>query len=214
MKLLRELITETQVVEDSATKQMYLTGLCVQSTIRNQNGRIYPKPVLEKQVGFYNENFIKTGRAMGECMHPDSPQINLDRVSHLFTEVKQDGNNWWAKARLLNTPCGVIVQELCRGGASLGFSSRGMGSLVESAEGNIVQEDFEFVTLADIVANPSAPDCWTQSLMEGRNWIREGGIYKEVQMEAAQKAIRNASSRTLEEVKQAAFVQFINSFRK
>lgn len=175
MKLILEEVTDvkyTQTLDEaSGKKSMYIEGIFLQGGIKNRNGRLYPVEVLAREVGRYNEEYVKKGRAFGELGHPNGPQINLDRISHMHKELRQEGNNFVGKAKLMDTPCGNIAKNLISEGASLGVSSRGMGSVKPNKEGiNEVQADFHLATAADIVVDPSAPDAWVQGIFEGKSW--------------------------------------------
>ena len=169
---------------------MYIEGVFLQGDIKNRNGRMYPVGTLSKEVGRYNESFVQKGRALGELGHPDGHTVNLDRVSHKITSLRQEGNNFIGKAQLLETPMGKIAKSLIDEGVTLGVSSRGVGSLKEDRNGcKIVGEDFQLATAADIVADPSAPDAFVNGIMEGKEWIWEGGILREQLAERTQRRI-------------------------
>lgn len=184
MKLITEVndnITVLREEKDSdGNKNYFIEGIFLQGGIKNKNGRVYPESVLDKQVGEYTENYVNKKRALGELGHPDGPTINLDRVSHQITELKKDGQNWRGKAKILDTPNGKIVKNLIDEGIQIGVSSRGLGSLKKIRGINEVQDDFHLVTAGDIVADPSAPDAFVQGIMEGKEWVMEHGILKEV----------------------------------
>jgi hypothetical protein len=201
MKLIREEIeaVELLVEENEGKKTFYIKGPFLQGDIKNRNGRIYESRVLAKEVARYHENFISRGRALGELGHPDGPTINLDRVSHNITELYQDGSNFIGKAKILNTPMGKIASGLLGDGVTLGVSSRGMGSLVQREGVNYVGEDFHLATAADIVADPSAPDAFVQGIMEGKEWIYENGLLKEIDIERVKQTIDNAPAHRLNE---------------
>src|SRR5210317_2322183 len=182
MKLIREEIEQVEVIveERNGKKNLYIEGIFLQGDMKNRNGRMYPCSTLEKEVGRYNEAFIQKGRALGELGHPDGPTVNLDRVSHKITSLVREGNNFIGRAQILNTPMGKIAESLLKEGVCLGVSSRGIGSLRPTREGfNEVGEDFMLATAADIVADPSAPDAFVQGIMEGKEWIWDGGILRE-----------------------------------
>ena len=182
MKLIREEIESVEflVEQKNGKKSMYIEGVFLQGNIKNRNGRMYPMETLRKEVGRYSENHIQAGRALGELGHPDGPTINLDRVSHKIVALEQRGSNIYGKAQLLSTPMGKIAQSLIGEGVKLGVSSRGVGSLKLNNEGiNVVGEDFMLATAADIVADPSAPDAFVDGIMEGKEWVWEGGILRE-----------------------------------
>jgi hypothetical protein len=174
---------------------------------------MYPFSIMEREVNRYNENYVKKGRALGELGHPDGPTVNLDRVSHKITELKQSGNNFVGKAQILSTPMGKIAASLLKDGVTLGVSSRGIGSLRENNKGyKEVGEDFMLATAADIVADPSAPDAFVQGIMEGKEWIWDGGILREKLAENTRRKINNlVEQRRLEENKIELFNEFLNS---
>ena len=178
MKLITEEITNVKIITEGkgSGKKLYIEGVFLQGNIKNRNGRMYPMETLAKEVNRYNESFVNKGRALGELGHPDGPTVNLDRVSHKITSLTQEGNNFKGKAQILNTPMGKIASSLLGEGVMLGVSSRGVGSLKTTSEGHkVVGEDFMLATAADIVADPSAPDAFVQGIMEGKEWIWDGG---------------------------------------
>jgi len=182
MKLIREEIESVEFVveERNGKKSLYIEGVFLQGDIKNRNGRMYPMETLRREVSRYNENHIQQGRALGELGHPDGPTVNLDRVSHKITSLRESGSNFIGKAKILNTPMGKIAESLISEGVKLGVSSRGVGSLKLNREGyNIVGEDFMLATAADIVADPSAPDAFVSGIMEGKEWVWDGGILRE-----------------------------------
>ena len=180
MLLIREEIETAKVLvekTEDGKKSMYIEGTFLQGNLKNRNGRFYPTEVLAKEVDRYNENFVSKGRALGELGHPEGPTVNLDRVSHKITDLHAEGNNFIGKAKLLDTPMGVIAKSLLDEGVQLGVSSRGMGSLRDTNEGyKVVGEDFMLATAADIVADPSAPDAFVNGIMEGVDWVWEAGL--------------------------------------
>ena len=181
MKLIREEIETAKVLveEKDGKKHMFIEGIFLQGNLKNRNGRFYPTEVLEKEVARYNESYVGKGRALGELGHPEGPTVNLDRVSHKIIDLHREGNNFVGKAKLLETPMGVIAKNLLDEGVSLGVSSRGMGSLRDTNEGyKVVGEDFMLATAADIVADPSAPDAFVNGIMEGVDWVWESGLLK------------------------------------
>ena len=182
MLLIREEIETAKVLvekTEDGKKSMYIEGTFLQGNLKNRNGRFYPTEVLAKEVDRYNENFVSKGRALGELGHPEGPTVNLDRVSHKITDIHAEGNNFIGKAKLLDTPMGVIAKSLLDEGVQLGVSSRGMGSLRDTNEGyKVVGEDFMLATAADIVADPSAPDAFVNGIMEGVDWVWESGLLK------------------------------------
>ena len=181
MKLITEEITQAEyIVEEANGKKNYsIKGVFMQSDVKNRNGRIYPKEILQKEVHRYNREFIEKNRAFGELGHPDGPTVNLERVSHMIKALHPEGNNFIGEARVLDTPYGKIVKSLIDEGATLGVSSRGMGTLVQTGGANIVKDDFYLATAADIVADPSAPDAFVEGIMEGKEWIWNNGVLKE-----------------------------------
>ena len=193
MKLITEQIEDIQVLEEetkSGKKNLYIEGTFLQGEIKNRNGRMYPMATLKREVDKYNESFIRSGRALGELGHPDGPTVNLDRVSHLVTSLVQEGTNFKGRARVLDTPMGNIARSLLGEGVKLGVSSRGIGSLKRTSEGvNIVGDDFMLATAADIVADPSAPDAFVDGIMEGKEWVWEGGMLREKACKGAQRKI-------------------------
>ena len=182
MKLITEEISNVQIITEGkgSNKKLYIEGVFLQGDIKNRNGRMYPVSTLSNEVKRYNESFVNKGRALGELGHPEGPTVNLDRVSHKITSLTQEGNNFKGKAQILNTPMGKIASSLLDEGVMLGVSSRGIGSLKEDKNGvKVVGEDFMLATAADIVADPSAPDAFVSGIMEGKEWIWEGGILRE-----------------------------------
>lgn len=212
MKLITEQITDVQVVteEKNGVKSLFITGPFLVGETKNRNGRIYPIGVLQKEATRYSDNYISKNRAFGELGHPDSPSINLDRVSHLITSLKQEGNNFIGKAKILETPMGKIAKNLLEGGAQLGVSSRGMGSLKEKDGVNMVQDDYYLATAADIVADPSAPGAFVQGIMEGKEWVWDNGIIKEVDVCEMYDEISKAKRNQIEEVSLRIFENFLS----
>ena len=215
MKLITEEISSVKFITEGkgAKKKMYIEGVFLQGDLKNRNGRMYPVATLAKEVGRYSESFIKKGRALGELGHPDGPTVNLDRVSHKITELRQEGNNFIGKAQLLETPMGKIAKSLIAEGVTLGVSSRGIGTLKEDRDGlKVVGEDFQLATAADIVADPSAPDAFVNGIMEGKEWVWEGGLLREQLAEKTKKAINTlAGQSALEEHKLGLFNNFLNN---
>ena len=204
------------VEEDPKTgkKNAYIEGVMLQTEVKNKNGRIYPKEVMQKEVKRYTKEYIDNNRAYGELGHPEGPTINLERTSHLITDLKEDGNNFIGKAKILSTPMGNIVKNLLDDGARLGVSSRGMGSLKASnAKGGVqmVQSDFQLATAADIVADPSAPDAFVDGVMEGVEWIWDNGVIKAQKIEDYKHSIQRARSQKLQEVKLNVFSDFLKN---
>jgi len=215
MKLIREEIESVEflVEQKNGKKSMYIEGVFLQGDIQNRNGRMYPIATLRKEVSRYNENHIQTGRALGELGHPDGPTVNLDRVSHKIVSLKESGSNFIGKAKILGTPMGKIATSLIEEGVKLGVSSRGIGSLKPTREGvNVVSDDFMLSTAADIVADPSAPDAFVEGIMEGKEWIWDGGVLRE---RAAAKAYREINTlvtqKQLDEKKLDVFNNFLNN---
>ena len=201
MKLIREEIETVQVIteESNGKKTFHITGPFLQGDIKNRNGRIYESRILAKEVGRYSEQYIEKNRAMGELGHPDGPTVNLDRVSHKITSLKQEGSNFIGKAKILETPMGRIAGALLNDGVTPGVSSRGMGSLVNKNGANYVGEDFMLATAADIVADPSAPDAFVQGIMEGREWVWDNGLLKECDVQRVKETINSAPASQLNE---------------
>ena len=215
MKLITEEVARVKFIVEGkgAQKKMFIEGVFLQGEIKNRNGRMYPINTLAKEVNRYNESFVKKGRALGELGHPEGPTVNLDRVSHKITSLVQEGNNFKGKAQLLSTPMGKIAQNLIGEGVTLGVSSRGVGSLKEDVRGcKVVGEDFMLATAADIVADPSAPDAFVSGIMEGKEWIWEGGILREQLAEKTQKRINTLVDQgKLEEHKLNLFNDFLSN---
>ena len=215
MKLITEEVSRVKFIVEGKgdKKKMYIEGVFLQGEIKNRNGRMYPISTLAKEVDRYNESFVTKGRALGELGHPEGPTVNLDRVSHKITSLVREGNNFRGKAQLLSTPMGKIAQNLIGEGVTLGVSSRGVGSLKEDMRGcKVVGEDFMLATAADIVADPSAPDAFVSGIMEGKEWIWEGGILREQLAEKTQKRINTlVDQRKLEEQKLNLFNEFLSN---
>ena len=213
MKLIREEIESVDFIveERNGKKQLYIEGVFLQGNIKNRNGRMYPMEALRKEVGRYNENHVQAGRALGELGHPEGPTVNLDRVSHKIVSLKESGSNFVGKAKILNTPMGKIASSLISEGVKLGVSSRGIGSLKQTREGvNIVGDDFMLATAADIVADPSAPDAFVEGIMEGKEWVWEGGILRENFAEKTYKEINTlVTQKQLDEKKLSLFNDFL-----
>ena len=216
MKLIREEIESVKVLTESRNgkKSLYIEGVFLQGNIKNRNGRMYPMETLQREVGRYMKEHVNTGRALGELGHPDGPTVNLDRVSHKITSLKESGTNFIGRAKILeSTPMGKIASSLLSEGVKLGVSSRGIGSLKPTKEGfNVVGEEFMLATAADIVADPSAPDAFVEGIMEGKEWIWEGSILRERKAEEIKSKIDTLAGRKmLEEHKISLFDEFINS---
>jgi len=215
MKLIREEIENVEVIveERGGKKNLYIEGVFLQGDIKNRNGRMYPSNTLGREVARYNEAFVGKGRALGELGHPDGPTVNLDRVSHKIMSLRQEGSNFIGRAKILGTPMGNIAKNLLDEGVKLGVSSRGVGSVTTNNEGvNIVGEDFMLATAADIVADPSAPDAFVDGIMEGKDWIWDGGVLRQKFAEKTYKQINTlASSRELQENKIKLFQDFLGN---
>ena len=187
MKLICEINENIQYKLEEAEgqpKKYFLEGIFMQADQKNRNGRLYPKSILAKEVKRYTDKYIKSNRAFGELGHPDGPTVNLERVSHMITELNQDGSNFVGRAKVMDTPYGKIVKSLIDEDAKLGVSSRGMGSLKPQKDAQVVQSDFYLATAADIVADPSAPDAFVEGIMEGKEWVWDNGIIKEMDIES------------------------------
>ena len=215
MKLIREEIetVEFLVASKNGKKSMYIEGVFLQGDIQNRNGRMYPMATLRKEVARYNENHIQSGRALGELGHPEGPTVNLDRVSHKIISLKESCQNFVGTAKILSTPMGKIASSLIEEGVKLGVSSRGIGSLKPTREGvNVVSDDFMLSTAADIVADPSAPDAFVEGIMEGKDWVWDGGVLRE---RAAARAYREINTlvtqKQLDEKKLDVFTNFLNN---
>jgi len=198
--------------ESGGKKNLYIEGVFLQSEIKNRNGRIYPLSVLEREVDRYNEEYVKSGRAVGELGHPDGPTINLHLISHKITSLRKEGNNFIGKAKILESmPQGALAKNLINEGVKLGVSSRGMGSLEEKNGANYVRDDFMLATAADIVADPSAPDAFINGIMEGKEWVWEGGILKERHISEIKRSIDTAPSHELQERIVKAFETYVSN---
>ena len=215
MKLITEEINKVEFIveENEGKKSLFIEGIFLQGNQKNRNGRVYRTETLAREVGRYNEQYVDSGRALGELGHPDGPTVNLDRVSHKIVSLRQEGNNFIGKAKLLETPMGKIAKNLLDEGVKLGVSSRGVGSLKETREGyKLVGEDFMLATAADIVADPSAPDAFVQGIMEGKEWVMVDGILREQQIKDTVSTINNlVTSRQLEEKKMELFQNFLSN---
>ncbi len=215
MKLITEEISSVKFITEGkgTKKKMYIEGVFLQGDLKNRNGRMYPVNTLTKEVDRYNENFVQKGRALGELGHPDGPTVNLDRVSHKITQLRREGNNFIGKAQLLETPMGKIAKSLIAEGVTLGVSSRGIGTLKEDRNGcKVVGEDFQLATAADIVADPSAPDAFVNGIMEGKEWVWEGGVLREQFVDQTKKRINTlVDQKRLEEQKLNLFNDFLQN---
>jgi len=217
MFLIRETVEHTKVITENKLgkgKEYYIEGVFLQSELKNRNGRMYPESVMDKEVGRYMESLVKQNRAYGELGHPDTPSINLDRVSHLIVDLRKEGTNWIGKAKILETPMGNIARGLLDGGANLGVSSRALGSLKSNNEGvQIVQDDFMLSTAADIVADPSAPDAFVRGIMESVEWVFIDGKFEQRQIEDTKKTIQRTPSKKLNEASITAFQNFLKNLK-
>ena len=199
MKLISESIEDIEYIteeDDDGKKKVSIRGVFLQAEVKNRNGRIYPMPVLEKEVARYNKEYIQKNRAFGELGHPDGPTVNLERVSHMITKLHPDGKNFIGEAKIMDTPYGKIVKNLINEGAKLGVSSRGMGSLEPRRGAQVVKDDFYLATAADIVADPSAPNAFVEGIMEGKEWVWQNGAVKEMDIEAYRKELDMKYERT------------------
>ena len=196
---------------EKGEKEYFIEGIFMQSQIKNRNGRVYPKDIMLKEVNRYRKDFIENKRAFGELGHPEGPTINLDRVSHLITSLEEDGNNFVGRAKILSTPNGMIVRNLIDDGARLGVSSRGLGSLEQKGDAQVVKGDFQLATAADIVADPSAPEAFVEGIYEGVEWVYENGILKAVDAERMQTSLKTAKVQQLEETKLKLWKRFIEN---
>jgi len=213
MYLIRETVEQTKFITENKLgkgKEYYIEGVFLQSELQNRNNRMYPEAVMDKEVGRYMESLVKQNRAYGELGHPDTPSINLDRVSHLIVDLRKEGKNWIGKAKIMETPMGNIARGLLDGGANLGVSSRALGSLKSNNEGvQIVQDDFMLSTAADIVADPSAPDAFVRGIMESVEWVFVDGKFEQRQIEDTKKLIQRTPSKKLNEASIMAFQNFL-----
>jgi hypothetical protein len=217
MKLITEVNDNVRYIteEKDGKKSLFIEGVFLQSNLKNRNGRMYPADIMEKEVERYMKEAVENKRAFGELGHPDGPSINLDRVSHIVTELRRDGDNWMGKAKITDTPMGNIARGLIESGGQLGVSSRGLGTLKENRDGiQIVQDDFHLATAADIVADPSAPDAFVRGIMENKEWVIVDGLWTEQASDMAKKVIKKASKKQLEEAKMVVFENFLNRLAK
>ncbi len=216
MKLIKEVFDTTNIIveERKGKKDYFIEGVFLQSELKNRNGRMYPESVMDREVGRYITESVEKNRAYGELGHPDTPSINLDRVSHMIVSLRKEGTNYIGRAKIMETPMGNIARGLLDGGANLGVSSRALGSLKMNNEGvQIVQDDFMLSTAADIVADPSAPDAYVRGIMESKEWVFVDGKFVEKNIEETQKFIRRASSKQLQEAKILAFQHFLSKIK-
>ena len=185
VKLFSEAVENVEYIceaQENGSKKYSIRGPFMQAEVKNRNGRIYPMPVLEKEVAKYNKNFVQQNRAFGELGHPDGPTVNLERVSHRITSLRPDGQNFIGEAKIMDTPMGKIVKNLMDEDCKLGVSSRGMGSLDERGGAKYVRDDFYLATAADIVAHPSAPNAFVEGIMEGKEWVWNNGALIESEL--------------------------------
>ena len=213
MKLITEEVSSAEyIVEeaDNGKKNYKIRGIFMQADMKNRNGRIYPMETLQKEVNRYNKEFVQAKRAFGELGHPDGPTVNLERVSHMITSLTPEGKNFIGEAKIMDTPYGKIVKNLIDEGAKLGVSSRGMGSLENKGGSNYVKSDFYLATAADIVADPSAPEAFVQGIMEGKEWIWDNGVIREVDIHEMKTTIERAKQRELAEKQAAVFESFLS----
>jgi len=211
MKLISEEVVDAEYIveENNGKKEYKIRGIFLQSDIKNRNGRIYENDILAKEVNRYDKEFIQKGRAFGELGHPDGPTVNLERVSHMIKALTPEGKNFIGEAKIMDTPYGKIVKNLIDEGATLGVSSRGMGSLVQKGGANYVGKDFYLATAADIVADPSAPDAFVEGIMESKEWVWDNGVLLEKDIEAWKSEIQKAKSHALAEAKVKVFKNFL-----
>ena len=217
MKLISESIEDVDYLiedDDTGKKNYKIKGPFLQAEIKNRNGRIYPMPILQKEVNRYNKEYIQKNRAFGELGHPDGPTVNLERVSHLITNLYPDGNNFIGEAKIMDTPYGKIVKNLIDEGAKLGVSSRGMGSLAPQRGAHVVKDDFYLATAADIVADPSAPNAFVEGIMEGKDWVWENGAVKEMDIDAYKRELnmKQIRAQAREEKAIEIFENFMSKF--
>jgi len=213
MKLITETIEDIEVLTEANTKggkDYKIRGVFMQADIKNRNGRVYPVATLSKEVARYTTEYINKRRAFGELGHPDGPTVNLERVSHMITSLKPEGKNFIGEAKIMDTPYGKIVKNLIDEGAQLGVSSRGMGSIQSSSQGNVVGKDFYLATAADIVADPSAPDAFVEGIMEGKEWVWENGVIQSKSIEEYKSEIERTRRTELAEVKSKVFKDFVS----
>jgi hypothetical protein len=215
MKLIRETVENVKYLTEASEngkKHLYIEGTFLVGDKVNRNNRMYKMDTLRSEVERYNEEFIKTNRALGELGHPDTPTINLERVSHKIVSLEEDGDTFYGKALILDTPYGKIVKDFIDNDVSIGVSSRALGSVIQTKEGyNLVQDDLKLATAADIVADPSAPGAFVNGIMENKEWMFVEGRFVEADFDKAKKQIKSASKKQIEEV---AFKLFENYLRK
>jgi hypothetical protein len=215
MYLIKEVVETVNLITENKLgkgKEYFIEGVFLQSEVKNRNGRMYPESTMDKEVARYMLEKVNKNTAYGELGHPDSPSINLDRVSHMIVNLRKEGTNYIGKAKIMETPMGNIARSLLEGGANLGVSSRALGSLRMNKEGvQVVQDDFMLSTAADIVADPSAPDAFVRGIMESAEWVFVDGRFEQKHIEESKKRILNAPSKRLNEVSIQAFQKFLNS---
>jgi hypothetical protein len=215
MKLIRETVENVKYLTEASEngkKHLYIEGTFLVGDKVNRNNRMYKMDTLRSEVERYNEEYIKTNRALGELGHPDTPTINLERVSHKIVSLVEDGDTFYGKALILDTPYGKIVKDFIDNDVSIGVSSRALGSVIQTKEGyNLVQDDLKLATAADIVADPSAPGAFVNGIMENKEWMFVEGRFVEADFDKAKKQIKSASKKQIEEV---AFKLFENYLRK
>ena len=212
VKLIAEAVEEVEYIteeKEGGGKNYKIRGIFMQADIKNRNGRIYPMEVLNEEVKKYNKNFIEQNRAFGELGHPDGPTVNLERVSHMITSLEPDGKNFIGEAKIMDTPMGKIVKNLMDEGAKLGVSSRGMGSLKQKGGANVVSDDFYLATAADIVADPSAPNAFVEGIMEGKEWVWNNGLLKEVEINDIVETIESSVRKKIPNLEALAFAKFL-----
>ena len=217
MKLIKENVEDVKLIvearKDGKTKDYFIEGVFLQSNLKNRNGRMYPREIMEKEVNRYNDEYIKKNRAFGELGHPDSPSINLDRAAILIKSLRPDGDNWIGKAKVMDTPYGKIVKNFIDEGAQLGVSSRGIGSLVQKNGINLVQDDFMLATAADVVADPSAPDAFVNGIMEGAEWIYNAATGSWMIAEQMRADIKKMTANQVAENQARMLQTFLNSLK-
>jgi hypothetical protein len=214
MKLITEINESVKILteaNESGGKSFFIEGIFMQAELPNRNNRMYSLPILQKETDRYVTEYVNKNRAYGELGHPEGPTINLERVSHMIKSLKQDGNNFIGKAKIMETPYGNIVKNLLSEGASIGVSTRGMGTLEEGKNGvKMVKDDFYLATAADIVADPSAPDAYVRGIMEGKEWVWDNGVIREADVQRQKEVIQKSSKKDLEETMIKVFENFIS----
>ena len=211
MRLISEINDSVKYITEANGKDLYIEGVFLQADVKNKNGRLYPGAIMQKEVKRYTKEYIDKKRAFGELGHPEGPTINLERVSHMITSLKEEGSNYVGKAKVSDTPHGNIVKSLIKEGAQLGVSSRGMGSLKPNKKGiQEVQDDFYLATAADIVADPSAPDAFVNGIMEGKSWVWDNGAIKEQEIAEYKKIIKKSPKNRLTSLEAKIFEDFVS----